>query len=139
MNRSVIALPKPCAPPVTTAVRPSRSITFDMGGFSDVEDRGLGDLISQMARVGSAGSGLQSLQGSNADAPKNRPACQPSSSFAAQNCFSILTHVVVSRGPLRVIDPRTVWCGCGGAVRTRMCRTHIEYSKKSRIRCMVVK
>jgi hypothetical protein len=30
-NRSVMALPKPCAPPVTTALRPSRSIWFFMG------------------------------------------------------------------------------------------------------------
>jgi hypothetical protein len=29
-NRAVIALPKPCAPPVTTAVRPLRSIEFAM-------------------------------------------------------------------------------------------------------------
>ena len=43
-KRSAMALPKPWAPPVTTAVRPSRSMTFDMCGFSDVEDRGFGDL-----------------------------------------------------------------------------------------------
>jgi len=59
-------------------------MTFDMGGFSDVEDRGFGDLLSQMVRLGEAALGLQSLQGSNADSLKNSSACQPSSSFAAR-------------------------------------------------------
>ena len=49
-KRSVMALPKPCAPPVTTAVRPLRSMSLAMCRFSDVGDRGIGQAwLSQIA------------------------------------------------------------------------------------------